>query len=72
MAIYTIEQYNSLCAAIAEGVLRVEYADKKVEYRSINDMLKIKSLMEADLGLGKTTEQRRNTTSFNKGYQKDC
>lgn len=48
---YTLEQYETLCKAIAEGALRVKYQDKEVEYRSLTDMLKIKGLMEAELGL---------------------
>lgn len=51
MAIYTIEQYTALCQAIAEGALRVKYQDKEVEYRSLKDMMAIKSMMETDLGL---------------------
>lgn len=48
---YTIEMYNALCESIAQGVLRVEYADKKVDYRSLDEMLRIKSMMEQHLGL---------------------
>lgn len=51
MTIYTMEQYTALCAAIAEGALRVKYQDKEVEYRSLKDMMQIKQMMEADLDL---------------------
>lgn len=52
MSSFTMEQYNALIGAIAEGALRVKYQDKEVEYRSLTEMLKLKSLMENDLGLG--------------------
>lgn len=64
---YTIEQYNLLVAAIAEGALRVKYADKEVEYRSLKEMLLLKGLMEDDLGL--TKNKRRKYASFTKGLK---
>lgn len=66
--IYTVEQYNTLCGAIAQGVLRVEYGDKKVEYRSLNEMQRIKSLMETSLGLNKKVK-RRKFISHSKGLK---
>lgn len=52
MATFTQTQYETLCAAIASGTKKVEYADKKVEYKSLKDMLAVKRLMEEDLGIG--------------------
>jgi len=46
---YTIDQYNTLSAAIAQGALRVRYADKEVEYRSLSEMLAIQKLMKKEL-----------------------
>lgn len=65
---YTQEQLDALTAAIVQGALRVKYNDKEVEYRSLNDMLRLQGIMEASLGIGKSTEDRRNTTSFDKDY----
>lgn len=48
---YTIDQYNSLLAAIAQGALIVKYADKEVQYRSLDEMNRIKKQMEASLGI---------------------
>lgn len=58
MATFTIEQYNTLIAAIAEGVTTVQYSDKSVTYRSFDDMLRLKRMMEIDLGItgAKTTK----------------
>ena len=70
MASYTQEQLDALTAAIVQGALRVKYNDKEVEYRSLDDMLRLQGIMEAALGIGKTTEERRVTTSFDKDYIK--
>lgn len=47
--IYTLEQYTALSDAIAQGVNKVKYSDKEVEYRSLDEMLRIKALMFAQL-----------------------
>lgn len=53
MAAYTQEQYQALTGAIAQGALRVKYGDKEVEYRSLSEMLRVKALMESELGIAK-------------------
>jgi hypothetical protein len=57
---------QALVAAIAEGVLEVNYGDKKVIYRSLNEMLKLKAIMETDLGTRKAGSGRKFGT-FDKG-----
>lgn len=42
---YTAEQVAALEAAIAQGALEVQYADKRVRYRSLDDMLALLKLM---------------------------
>lgn len=49
---YTKENLIALQKAIVEGVRRVKYTDKEVEYRSLDDMLKIEKKLKAELGLG--------------------
>lgn len=61
---YTQQQLDALEAAIAEGALKVEYGDKKVEYRSLNEMIRIREIMRADLG---TLKPRRTYAEFSKG-----
>jgi hypothetical protein len=46
---YTVEQYTAISNAIAEGVTKVQYGDKTVEYRSLDEMLRIQSLMYSQL-----------------------
>lgn len=64
---YSVQQYETLCSAIAQGVLEVEYADKKVTYRSLNEMLRIKALMETQLFPNKKRTARKFFT-FKKGF----
>lgn len=65
---YTIEQYNALQAAIAEGALSVRYADKSVTYRSLDEMMRILKLMATELGLNACNDGGRWYASFSKGY----
>lgn len=69
---YTQQHYDLLTAAIAQGALKVEYSDKKVEYRSLNDMLRIKKAMEAELGLTPDNNGGRKFASFSKGIDNGC
>lgn len=67
---YTLEQYNALTAAIAQGALRVKYSDKEVEYRSLDDMLTLKRIMEQQLGIGEfaaTSQGSRRVGVYFKG-----
>jgi len=48
---FTQEQFDALSKAIAQGTLVVEYGDKKVTYRSLTEMLRIRSLIAGELGL---------------------
>lgn len=63
---YTLEQYQTLCNAIAQGALIVMYGDKQVHYRSLSDMIAIKKLMEQELGLN-TDKPTVTTGIYNKG-----
>lgn len=67
---YTQDQYDALVAAIAQGVKKVEYSDKKVEYRSLEDMKSLKNDMEACLGIGAAADPKqgkRRVALFSKG-----
>lgn len=62
MSSFTTEQYTALCAAIAEGARRVKYQDKEVEYHSLTEMLKLKGVMETDLGINGSDPLGRRRT----------
>jgi len=63
---YTLEQYQALKCALAEGAKVVRYQDKWIEYRSFDEMKKILGEMEIELGL-KKTRGKRLFASFSKG-----
>lgn len=67
---FTQDQLDALDAAIAGGTKRVKYADKEVEYPSLADMLRLRKIMQEELGLAKNviTEQY---ASYNKGVYPD-
>jgi len=48
---YTQQKLDDLEDAIAEGVLSVQYEDRKVTYRSVEQMEAIRSKMRRALGL---------------------
>lgn len=56
---FTQDQLNALEGAIAEGALRVKYSDKEVEYRSLEEMLKIRDIMRNALGLNSACPQSK-------------
>ena len=61
---YTQQQYSDLVAAIAEGVLSVRFSDgRQISYRSLSEMMNLKSVMEEDLGVS-GAGRRRHYASF--------
>ena len=56
---FTKENLTALEHAIAEGAKRVKYSDKEIEYRSLEEMLKIRDLMKKELGLNKCSSSRK-------------
>lgn len=67
MSAFTQEQYNALVSAIAQGAREVWYGDKRVQYNSFDEMLRLKQLMEKELGL--TTASSKSYGEYSKGLQ---
>jgi hypothetical protein len=65
---FTQDDLDVLNASIAQGALKVKYADKEVEYRSLKDMLELRRLMAAELGLLPDPDTNRKYAEFNKGF----
>lgn len=59
---FTVEQYEELVSAIAEGVTSVSSNGRQVSYRNLTDMLKLKAVMEEQLGLGRGRRVRKYLT----------
>lgn len=64
---WTTDDLDAIKKAIAQGALTVKYADKEVTYRSLNEMLKIKGLIESELGINQGTG--RILATFKKGLE---
>lgn len=62
---FTTAQRDALEAAIAQGAKRVKYADKEVEYNSMEEMLSLLDRMNADIAA--TTVRRRKVMTVNQG-----
>lgn len=66
-AVYTASQITALRNAIASGAQTVSYSDKRVEYRSLDEMRQILADMEADLAGLTRTRQFRVVSPADKG-----
>ncbi|MTI13353.1 phage head-tail joining protein [Sansalvadorimonas verongulae] len=62
---FTQQQLNALEDAIAMGTLEVEYGDKKVKYRSLGEMMRIRDMMRMDI----EKPQRARVAHFSKGLR---
>jgi hypothetical protein len=69
---YTTDQYQQLVAAIAQGAMIVKYADKEVQYRSLNEMYRLKRDMELDLNIGGVSRSTRKYAQFTTGLKGNC
>lgn len=58
---WTSTDLQELEKAIASGTLSVKYSDKTVQYRSLEEMLKIRDLIRKELGLVRGKGQRIRT-----------
>jgi hypothetical protein len=55
--------------AIATGATSVQYADKKVDYRSLAEMMELRDNIRGELGLVDLRKTRRAYASFDKGIK---
>ena len=65
---WSTEQLEVLEKAIAEGVTRLKYENKEVEYRSLEDMMKLRDIIRAELGIVDKSGQRLYA-SYSKGFK---
>lgn len=66
---WVLSDIEALEKAIATGATRVKYADKEVEYRSLDEMLRTLKMIKDELGLNGTDPQNngRRYGQFSKG-----
>ncbi len=58
---FTLANYATLLAAIAQGAKSVEYADKKIEYNSMDEMLRLLAIMRSELNPSSKPPRIRHT-----------
>lgn len=68
---FTQTQYDTLQNAIAQGALEVRYGDKKVVYRSLDEMLRILNVMGVSLGILQANAGRK-VASYHNGIKPGC
>lgn len=68
---YTQLDLDALNSAIASGHLKVEYDGKKVEFRSLADLIKIRDIIANELNPSgvATAESRQFYPTFSKGIR---
>lgn len=64
---YTQTQLTALEEAFAQGVLEVQYSDKKVTYRSLDEMKQIIETIKKSLGTSNTNQVGSVKMEFSKG-----
>lgn len=65
----TQQDIDDLEAALFSGALTVEYRDKKVTYRSQEEMRALLRSMRAELNPPASTTTRYSLSTFDRGYQ---
>lgn len=68
---YQQSDLDALDSAIAQGVLRVRYNDKDVIYRSLQEMLQIRALIQKELA-GPNAPTGKKYASFKSGINGGC
>ena len=48
---FTQNQLTILEAAIAQGALSVQYADRRITYHSLTEMIRLRDTMRSELGV---------------------
>jgi len=66
---YTQADVDALKSAIKGGQIEVQYGDKRVRYRSLDEMVRLLKLMQADVAAtaGKTRRSMIRLVSAGKG-----
>lgn len=62
---WTQSDLDALETAMKGGVRKVKYSDKEVEYRDLEEMMKLRNIMKKSLG--QTKGSRKYFTNFDKG-----
>lgn len=67
LPVFTLANYTTLLAAIAQGAKSIKFADKEEVFMSLDDMLRLRSLMAAELNPSSIPSRIRHTR-YNSGH----
>lgn len=59
-------QLAGINTAIASGTTRVSYGDKSVEYRDLNELIRVRDMISRQLGV--VVPARRSVAAFSGGF----
>ena len=66
---YTQANLDTLKAALASGTLRIQYEDRAIVYRDLDEIRQAIQIVEAELAQqAGTPRQTRSYAKFSKGY----
>lgn len=54
-------------AALRTGSARVRYADREIQYRSLDELQQLRNIMRRELGLASNGASRRTVLAHDKG-----
>lgn len=55
---FSLAQLTALEDAISQGALRVKFSDREVQYRSLEEMIRLRDLMRKELGVASAPSKR--------------
>lgn len=64
---WTQSDLDAIDEVIASGEMTVKYRDREVTYRSMDDLLRARKLILAELGQASTFDRRRRLAKTTKG-----
>ena len=64
---FTSDDLAKLEKAIANGVKSVKYTDKEITYRTLDEMIKARDIMRAELGITNVPRGARRVAQTDKG-----
>lgn len=70
MSDWTTDDLTAINTAIKTGTLRVRYSDREVMYRSLDELMRIRDMIRADLGLvGDDGGRTHRYATHSKGFE---
>jgi len=64
---WTQLELDALDQAISSGATSVSYAGRQVSYRSLDEMIRLRNMIRADLGIGTNGGITYQTPAYSKG-----